>query len=50
MEVQAAGEFERYVFTVQRAGKITPHEARRRAEAELEQLRERLADLEASDG
>lgn len=50
MEVEAAGEFERYVFTVQRAGKTTPHEARRRAEAELEQLRARLAELDASDG
>lgn len=50
MEVSAAGEFERYVFTVQRAGKITPHEARQRAEAELEQLRARLAELEASGG
>jgi hypothetical protein len=35
MEVKAAGEFERYVFTVQRAGKITPHEARRASEAEV---------------
>lgn len=33
-EIKAAGEFERYVFTVQRAGKLTPHEARRQAEAE----------------
>lgn len=50
MEVSAAGEFERYVFTVQRAGKVTPHEARRRAEAEVERLRARLAELEASGG
>lgn len=49
MEVKAVGEFERYVFTVQRAGKITPHEARRAAEAEVEQLRARLAELEASN-
>lgn len=50
MEVGAAGESERYVFTVQRAGRLTPHEARQRAEAEVEQLRARLAELEASDG
>lgn len=49
MEV-SAGEFERYVFTVQRAGKVTPHEARRRAEAEVERLRARLAEMEASGG
>lgn len=46
MEVSAAGEFERYVFTVQRAGKVTPHEARRAAEAEAERLHTRLAELE----
>lgn len=34
MEFKAAGEFERYALVVQRAGKLTPHEARRRAEAE----------------
>lgn len=40
MDVHAAGEPERYVFTVQRAGRLTPHEARRAAEAE----RDRLSD------
>jgi hypothetical protein len=40
MEIKAAGEVERYVFTVQRAGRITPHHARLRAEAERDELRE----------
>jgi hypothetical protein len=35
MEVKAAGEVDRYVFTVQRAGKVTPHEARMAAEARI---------------
>lgn len=39
MDVKAAGEWERYVFTVQRAGKLTPHEARKRAETERDELR-----------
>lgn len=50
MEIKAAGEWERYVFTVQRVGKVTPHEARRAAEAEVEQLRARLAELETANG
>ncbi len=43
MEVKAAGEYERYVFTLQRAGKLTPHEARKQAEAERDQLKTDLA-------
>src|SRR5215207_306672 len=46
MEVKLANEFERYAFTLQRVGALTPHEARMRAEkerdealAEVEQLR-----------
>jgi hypothetical protein len=42
---------QRYSFVVQKAGKLTPHEARRKAEAErdelrgeVEQLREQLED------
>lgn len=45
MEVKAAGELDRYVFTVQRAGKLTPHEARQQAEAERDALR---AELDAA--
>lgn len=41
MEVKLAGELERYVFVCQRVGKLTPHEARQRAEAE----RDALADV-----
>lgn len=41
--VKVAEEFEWYVLTVQRKGKLTPHEARRRAEAERDELRELLA-------
>lgn len=44
MELKLAGEFERYVVTVQRAGKLTPHEARVKAERERD---EALAELEA---
>jgi hypothetical protein len=51
MEFKLAGDWQRYAFHVQRAGKLTPHEARRQAEAEREELRaevERLrAELEA---
>ncbi len=44
MEFKAAGEFERYALVVQRAGKMTPHEARRKAEAERDAA---LAQVEA---
>jgi hypothetical protein len=36
---------ERYVFILQRVGKLTPHEARRKAEAEADRLREENARL-----
>lgn len=39
MEVKAAGEFERYAFTVQRVGRLTPHEARKQVETERDRLR-----------
>ena len=42
MEVKAAGEYESFVLTVQRKGKITPHEARQAAEAERDQLSAQL--------
>jgi hypothetical protein len=34
---------ERYAFTVQRVGKLTPHEARRKAESERDELVRQLA-------
>ena len=39
LELKLAGELERYVFTVQRAGKVTPHEARVKAEQERDDAR-----------
>ncbi|MFD0851353.1 hypothetical protein ACFQ07_03945, partial [Actinomadura adrarensis] len=33
MEVKLAGELERYAFTLQRVGRVTPHQARMQAEA-----------------
>lgn len=39
LELKLAGEMERYVFTVQRAGKVTPHEARVKAERERDDAR-----------
>lgn len=44
LELKLAGESDRYVFTVQRAGKLTPHEARVKAEAERDDARE-VAEL-----
>lgn len=48
MELKLAGEVDRYVFTVQRAGKLTPHEARVRAEAERDEARAELKELTGS--
>lgn len=45
MEIKAAGERERFVFTVQRAGKVTPHEARVAAEKDRDRLAEGTAQL-----
>jgi hypothetical protein len=48
MEIKAAGEVERYVFVVQRAGKVTPHQARLQAEVERDTaLAERDAERES---
>lgn len=43
MEFKAAGDYQRYAFTCQKVGKLTPHEARRKAEAERD---EALAEVE----
>jgi hypothetical protein len=45
MTVKAAGEAQRYIFTLQRAGNITPHEARRQAEQERDAMRGRAENL-----
>lgn len=47
MEAKAAGEVERYVFTVQRAGKLTPHDARKRAEVERDEARAQVDAVRA---
>lgn len=45
MELKLAGELDRYVFTVQRAGKLTPHEARVQAEAKLVEMQDLLGSI-----
>jgi hypothetical protein len=54
MEFKTAGDVQRYAFTCQKVGKLTPHEARRKAEAERDELREEVerlrAQLETRDG
>lgn len=47
LTVKVAEEVEWYVLTVQRKGRLTPHEARKRAEKERDEALERVADLEA---
>lgn len=46
-EVKLAGEADRFAFILQRVGpgKLTPHEARKAAEAEVERLRAEVAGL-----
>lgn len=39
MEFKAGGDYQRYAFTCQKVGKLTPHEARRKAEAERDEAR-----------
>lgn len=46
--VSLAGEAERYAFTLQRVGRLTPHEARQQAERELDEWRERAEKAEAA--
>lgn len=42
MELKAAESLDRFVLTIQRAGKLTPHKARLNAEAERDALRAQL--------
>lgn len=48
MEIKAAEEWERYVFTLQRVGKTTPHEARQKAEARVTEAHLLLKTFPAS--
>lgn len=47
MEVKLAGEVDRYVFRVQRRGKLTPHQARKLAEERAEAAEGKLAGIAA---
>ena len=47
MDVKLAGEFEHYVFRIQRRGKLTPHQARQAAEARAEAAEAKLAEIRA---
>ncbi|MEV0616153.1 hypothetical protein AB0I81_22760 [Nonomuraea sp. NPDC050404] len=46
MEIKLAGEVERFAFVLQRVGKLTPHEARQKAETERDEWRERTETAE----
>ncbi|MFV2172410.1 hypothetical protein ACFHW2_11490 [Actinomadura sp. LOL_016] len=46
MEVKLAGEIERYAFTLQRVGKLTPHQARGQAEARADAAERRALEVE----
>jgi hypothetical protein len=48
MELKSAESLDRFVLTIQRAGKLTPHEARLKAEAERDALRAELDALKAA--
>jgi hypothetical protein len=45
MEIKLAGELDRYVFRVQRRGKLTPHQARKLAEERAERAEAKLAAI-----
>ena len=50
MVVKVAEEPQQYAFTLQRVGKITPHQARQKAEARVAELEARLAKYEGTPG
>jgi len=50
MTVKLAGELDRYVFRVQRRGKLTPHQARQLAEARAEAAEAKLAAVREAVG
>jgi hypothetical protein len=45
MEFKTAGDYQRYAFTCQKVGKLTPHEARRKAEEERDEARREVQRL-----
>ena len=45
MEFSVGGTGERYAFTLQKVGKLTPHQLRRAAEAKLAEIRELAESL-----
>jgi hypothetical protein len=45
MDVKLASEYEMFTLTVQRAGKLTPHQARERAEQQRDELQELLGSI-----
>ena len=49
MEFGIAEDPQRYAFTAQKIGKLTPHQARQRAEAERDELRAEVERLQARD-
>ncbi|MFD3802620.1 hypothetical protein ACFWTC_03105 [Streptomyces sp. NPDC058619] len=46
MEVKVAEDPERFAFTLQRVGKLTPHQARQQAEATVERVRAAIASAD----
>lgn len=46
MVVKVAEEPQQYAFTLQRVGRITPHQARQQAEARVAELKQQLAEYE----
>lgn len=46
MQFGLAGDPQRYAFTCQRVGRLTPHQARKQAEAERDKAREAIGEYE----